>query len=922
MSVARLGRLRRLLGCLLLCWCLAPLGAATQQENGHQQDVSPERIAKLHDMLAQPGADGRDARETAVEQLLAMPSVAAHRELTRVLARNEDGDDLRLTILHALARHLVGIDASRFGGADAATRLQIVASYLSVTSRWWLDAGGPEPSREALRQAALPALQRIAVREVEQCLRSLLTQCDAVSKIALFGCLADLQHLYLSQLLADYLEDEDAAVRAAARRSLRLLTFHEKEFTTRAEFAQWFEQNGQVRYVDLAQRAARAASQRTDEVFALLDEARIARSRDVVKAHVSSVPGIDWAAIQKETLVPDPAFLQACLQVLQEALPTSPAVDDASPARQAFCRSLLDRWRATPVEDSGLRARLLEVAAYTARTDEADLAAEVQGLLISRLSSPDRAEQLASLRGLRRFPSDEARAAVVGRAQVAANKGASEIEFLQTAIATMASRTTPSWSAPLPTAPDKSEWLALIQTVCGKAELVDLRDAALDLAMTMDSRNERLPEVFDLLLSLMQDTGQSVALRNKCVIHLQPWKNPLRASAWVAALHRLLGDQDATLRVKAAQAIGQLVNVDDARERKDEWLTTSIDVLRRQLATEKNPRVFEFLVESMIQCGSEPQMPGKAIAAVNGALEALGSPVPEDQKPRQTKLLNALIQIASDPDAKNGIWLDACEQLLASGNPRPLRLLLDEKHSAVDMARDVSNPDPVVAGRARQAMQILIRTALLKPASEPWKARLPEAHNVKIAFTKLEPYPESQLDEPVHRVLRLEVELATEAYTQVLEKANAWLTNNDPAAAAPGGTPWTARQKDRVRLLAAEAQLGQRQPGLAVALLRQCDPNRQMDTRELDLVSRIAKALPPTEAAEALALLDRVRKATPADDPAFPARLMDWAMSRLGSGADARAEVWAAVEPHAALFMAQDCKKELREAFERLRDEH
>lgn len=901
---------------------LPPLPAAVQT-NGHPQDDLQKQIALLADKLGAPGADGRSDRETAVERLLVMSVAEAHAELHLVLARSEDPDALRMTILRALSQHLLGVEASHFGKADADRRRQIYTGYVGVMSRWWGGSPAPEPKLAALRHAARTALQRIPVRGLEHGTRTLLGSADVENKVAIFTCLADLQHLYLSQLLADHIEDPDENVRVAARAALRRLTFQDEEFVTRAQFATWFEQNVDVRYEDLAESAARAASQRIDDIRSQLDALRIARARDVVRACANASTGVDWATIQKETLVADSLLVRACLQSLREALAEGNPPGGAEPARQAFCRALVERWKLTPPDRFALRADLLEVAAYTARPTETELANEIRGHLLARLKSAHAGEQLASLRGLCRFPSDEARAAVVLHAQAAASQGDAGASRLRAAVVTLSARAS-GWSAPAPAAADKAPWLALIRSIFEDKRFADLHDMAFELALTEDTERQRVPEIHGLLLDLAQDVRQVPTLRSKCVIQLGNWKYTPGAAAWVAAQHRLVADAETSLRLRAARGLGSLAREDD--QRKPKWLEATIDVLRDRLAVEPDKNVLASLVESLIACGSEPQMPARAIAAINAALTTIGKPVPEPHLFRIDPMLGALTAIAGDADAGNGVWLDACEPLLAHGGMRPsLRLLLDEKHSAIGLAKEVVNADAAIAQRARRAMQVLIRTALQRPADQPWRstpALLAEANEVSTAFGLLDPIDGARLEEPVYRLLRLEVELATgRGLEKVVERATALLVSGQPNPAPGGAASWTPEQKDRVRAIAAEAQLALQKPGLAARLLVDRDSARPMTAGELVLAGKVGKALVATDAATAVALFDRVRRATPVDDPAFRVRLIDWATARVGQDPATQAQVWAEVRPHAALFEAADCPKELKSAFQGLRGE-
>lgn len=893
-----------------------------------QQDGTASDIEKLRDDLARPGADGREARETAVERLLAMPDAEAHRVLSQALARQEDPDALRMTILRALGRHLMQTDSMQFGGAPTAVRRQIFNYYLGTLSEWWRDGRPPVP--EPLQQQAREALIRVPVRELEASAR-LLLETDNVDGPALFDCIADLQNLYLGQVLARHVEDDDPKLRAAARGALRTLTFREADFETQAQFAQWFEKNADVRYVDLAERAARQGSERVAGVLKELEAARIARSRDVVRAYADAGPGINWEAIRRETLVSDHVLLEACLEALRDELADRMPLATSSP-RQLFCRALLDRWQQTPVTATARRSLLLEVAAYTVRPEEADLAGDIQAGLLAQLARDTVGEQLAALRGLRRFPSVSARSVIVSYARSAVDEGAAAMARIETALATLGSRAAPRWLAPAPADPDKDAWIDLIRAIWQRPDLARLRDQALALALspatvTADGSEIRVPEVFGMLLEFAQDTTQDSHFRSTCVIWLRSWDFPPGAEKRLKALHALLADPEPELRQQAARSLGKLVKSDPE---------STIAALRARLPVEPTGGVLDALAQAMVVCGSEPDMPEPAIGAIIGVLANLrkDGAIPAAHEFRVEPLLSALFQIASSDNAANGPWLAACEELLEFKKRQSLRHLLGKRHAAVDMATGVTSNDVSVANRSRRAMQILIRTALLKRPDQPWTGSpdlAAEANAVRIAFGALDDpkVPDSaRLDDPQHRLLRLEVALAGAHYREVVDRATALLADTNPNP-APGGAarkPFSAEQKDQIRVLAADGYLGLSDPAAAARMLAGLGTNRPLDSAQLAVFDRVGKALAKStangDAATAVHLFDQARKATPVEDPAFRERLMDWATTSVRVHPESRPAVWAEVQQHSAIFEAQDCPGHLRTKFAGLRGDN
>ena len=886
----------------------------------------PARLAEIEQLtgqLGQVGGDGKEAREGAIERLLAMPWPVAHRALQQILGRDEDRDGLRPALLAALQRHLFGVPSAQFGGAGTDPRREILTGYLGSLARFWAGASDAALPRGVDGPAARVVLQRIPARDLEAAARTLLAAADGLGKQALLRCLADCQQVYLAQLLAEYLEDSEAQVRGVAAAALGLLTFRDQPFTSHAEFADWFAAHRDARYVDLAEAAARDAELRTKRARQEQAQSRIEVAREFVRAHTSRKPGVDWEAIQVRTLVDDPAVLDACLELLQQSLANGLLPDDSVQARQVFCRALLQRLRTAPPDQVHRRALLLEVAAYTSRPEEAELQNEVTPLLFAALDANASEEQVAALRGLRRFPTVDTRGRVVRHALGLLGDPSSGRARLEVALATLSSRTAPRWLAPAASDADKTDWLELIRRICLAAEWLELREAALQLALTLDARDQRVTEVFGMLLDFAKDRNLDGKFRSACLIHLQGWRDQQAlADGWVSAMQQLLDDMEPEIRQLAAESLARLSEVVDPR--RSTWITSSIMALRHHLRSESNPRVLRALVDSLQTCGREPQMPEKAIGALNYVLGELGSPVPLEHQFRLEPLLTALATIAGDPRADRGQWLGACNNLEQFGKRQSLRLVL-QNQAAVDLAKDVGSTDPNLATPAYKAMYWLIRTALLKPPRESWTSSEElqrEARDVRVAFGVLDGLDEAQrLDEPKHRLLRLEVELACGKFQEVVQRSVAWLANPtpNPVAGSPPREPWTADQRERLRCLAAEGQLGLGKPDLAAKTLGERDAEHPLDVRAIDLQGRIAKALLPTDAATAVALLEQVWKSTLPEDAQFRSRLLDWAQARVRTDAAAKAATLAEVDRYAALFGAQDCPPELRDAFQQLR---
>ena len=874
-----------------------------------------EELTRLRGQLQQSGVDGRPQRDAAIEQLLALPGREAHFVLQAQLSRREDLDGLRASILAALQRHLLGVLANQFGGANADVRRQILVGYLGVLSPWWAEAAETKTDDlVALRPLARTALQRVPARDLDAAARVLLASGDATQRCCVLACLGDMQQTLFAATVAEWLEHAEEPVRLAAVASLQSITYADETIRTRAQFEVWQRAFGELRYVDLAERAARVGSRarQREELLAV----RVHAARDVVQALVVRTPGIDWAAVQARTIAPEPEVLEACLKLLLAALQGAVPPEEQPMARQAFCRALLQRYRqaAVPGAREGL---LLEVAACLARHDEVELANEVVVLLLQQLQAGELPQRLAALRALRRFPSAETRKRLVQSARALVAEGTAASEELTATLATMASRGLPRWSAPLPDDADKADWLALVFACC-RAELpADLREAALALAQSLDARERRVPEVFELLLGLVRDVRNDTKFRSACLIHLQSWRNePEQAPQWVRSLHALLVDATPELRVQAAASLSQLV--ESTHPLRGEWITATIQALRGQLAVEADAAVLRDLVECMQVLGREPQMPEKAIGALLHLVAELGDPVPTEQQFRLEPLLQALTTIAADARAERGQWVSACGPLLQHRKRQSLRLIL-QNHSAADAAKDIASQDATIANRARQAMQLLVDTALLKPERETWagsKDLVQEVRDVRAAFAVLDSLgAASSKDSFALRQLRLELDLAAGKFSEAAQRGTAWLVGGGAGAAR---LPMQPEQMDRLRVLVAEAQLGLGTPAVARDTLAGA-ATTEASAGRLELEANIARALADSELPVAVQMLERVVRATAVADPAFRTRLVDWLQLRLRMSPESRSEVAQEAARHAAAFASSDCPAELRAAFELLR---
>lgn len=888
----------------------APAVSSGEQD----QQGATDPLERLRAMLKRPGPDGRTDRERAVAQLLEMPRPEAHRALQDHLRLVDDPEQLRLSILDALARHLLGNQTAQFGGAAPDLRRQLLTGYLGACAPLWANApvveeGGAAPVRAAARRA----LQRVPARELDAAATTLMATLEPKDRAEVIRCLADMQQTLLARTIARQLEAPEAVVRAAAQKALDLLIYPDKTIRTEAEFAAWSLKHGDLAYVDLVQRSARLGPRAYQQLRDQMEQMRVDGAREFVAVHIERRTGIDWEAVQNRTTSDGPAVLDACLEALQAALSRAPAIDGTAAARHAFFRSLLDRLAQVPDSQQQdvqrRRALLLEVAAYLIRPEEAEVANEIRSLLLAELGVAAADGQIAALRGLRRFPSAEARQALVQRGRALFADLPGNYRQIQVILDTLSSITEPRWMAPGPDAADKLDWVALVDQSCRTAPDQELRDRGLLLAQTLDSSKRYVPEAFQVLRQLAEDVQLDTKFRSSCLIYLDAWRaDDELAPAWLAAMQGALADTAAGLRRQAAESLVRLREVNDTR--RAEWLPATLVALRERLLVEDDAAVLGALAGCAQELGREPGMAAPAIAALKHVLAAVGHPAPKEQEFRVAPLLPALAAVAAGSKIGSGQWVEACEPLLLHEKRKGLRQVL-QTQKAIELTKDVVASDAKVADAARLAMTYLIGAAVLVPSDTDWRSESnkEEARHVRMAFAALDQLDaEARLDAPNHRVLRVTVDLALGKGQEVVERISGWLAAPDPGDAG---------HCDRLRLIAAEAELSQKRPAEALAFMEARAPEAASEPSGLAVSMRIARALAASDAARAAAVFEKALRATSSEDPLYRARLLDWLRCSLRVP-ELKESALAEAEAHASMFEGAECPEKLRTEFAEL----
>ena len=917
-------QLARILAALAMAMCPATAQGAAPPGGSTVQGAITDDLQRLRSKLAQPGPEGLEAREAAIEQLLSTVDERAHAALIAKLSDPTDQDGLREAILQALVKRLVNPTDAVFGQRPetAQLRAQVVRGYVFSLVAFWLgevDEDGllaPAGAREFARACIV----RIPANELREILRGITNNAAGpmAMRVAALRTAGDSQNLQFGPFLAEFVESTELALQQAARTALRFLTFADAPFERGEQYQAWHRQNGYRRYLELAEEAARMGARRSRQFSEAMSNLRRDDSAQFVRSVTERRIGIDWQAVQKITLVDDPATLLLCLQQLLQTRAEIVPNEDGSVQRVAFVRGLLQRYHSLSVENGVLRGALLEVAAYLSRPTEVEFTAELAAELQLQIASPIVTLQLAALRGIRRFARPEARSAVVAVAAAALQAPDASAAVLAQALQTLSySKDTP-WRAPVEGAPDKQAWLQLVREVCGGSLSSEWRADGLAVALLLDRDGQRVPEVFDLLLDLARDRTKEPQFRTQCILRLKDWRDQeSRADVLVRELSFLLADDERDVRLCAAESLASLPEASEDRKRA--WQRSLVLVLRERLRTEANPAVLRAMVDCLVACGREPGSPEAVIGALHFVLDGLGLPVPKDQQSRSETMLSVLPTVAADPRSEPGQWIGACDMLLLHEQRRSLRHVL-ESHNAVLFAKDVTSPDATVAERARRVMRLILLAALQKPARESWNQSNEgkrEAEDVRAVFATLPPntlLPEN-LRDPIFRLLRLDVLVAGAKSQEALALAVTCLADVEPK----DHKPMEPEAMDQVRELAAEAALIEAKPDRAAEWLRQIDASRASLPRVLEISERTAQAFAEVSPAKALALLEQVLKATAPEDQAFRGRLVATWQATLSVRPESLPLVRLELDRYAALFQGPDCPESLKDTVAQLR---
>lgn len=808
--------------------------SAPQQTPATVQDAETAKaILERQGILARGGAGARQARETAVSDLLGMDVLKAHQVLQEWVGPGSDPNGVRKLVLSQLAAKLRSSIDPVF--ARGTNRDMIQRCYVPRLARHF---DGHPPANEALavlRGLARESLIALDATELGAALEPLLADKNPVTRALALRAAGQSRKPELAVRLARHLDDK--AVCEAAQVAVHNLTYERLQSLQAVE--QWWEENKHRTYLDLAEQAARNAVRRREDRLEELRTRHVATLVELVEVLATSVRDDRWKRLHTLVFASDPPGLTAaCLRRLAVVLGERNLTANGAQThdRTVFFDELGKRMDegAPPLE----YALQLEVASYLVAPGEVKQRAAQERRLLDALDHNSLPVRLAALRGLRRFFAPSTRVQVVAAAAAALRHD--DAGQLRVAVATLQS---PGWLAPNDTDKDRDAWVQTLRSIVARDALeVDLRvEAVKAMCLPCDAKGTRLEAVFSVLLQELARPTLTTKLRTNVMVRLPeliPAAPGLRrdtaASQYLDQLVKLQQDKDPNIRRDAARLmrVPDDLSNDQAKLLGDKlWQGAG-----ERLVTEVDSGVYSALLGALRNLAADEQH----VAAVNTRLRVALDALRDDEaaKPRVAQLVTALVQVAVNDKRSVIEWFKTCERLLA----RPLR---DRASVRTILAHHLERD----GGKRLQAepseelrykvWRLVIDTAVLREAPETWSdpRSLDEAKTVvracKAVFAS-ERFAKDRvvIDTVPVRLTYLRC-LAAAGEAVVLEsQAGTWLKAED--------TRLAGRDRDEARLLLAEGLRQQGQLAAAWKTAGGAGSPGELQKTKLQLTERIA----------------------------------------------------------------------------------
>ncbi len=880
------------------CWA----GGQNGQQNGQGEG---DEIAKLREALRQPGSEGRRGREMAVNQLLSMKDAAAHDLLCESLSRGGDEDGLSLFILTALGSRFGNSFDGVFGtkNTDAAGRAALIGQYvgaiLGPVEDWTKDGEG------RLRVHARHCLLALSTADRVPAFETILQGDDAPLRVQAIAAAARCRDLNLAQLLADFIEHPVLAEHV--RSALLGLTF--RNFTSKQEFADWFEKN-EWTYLDLLENANRSGQKALAAEQTARNRAQMELTLLLLDALVERDP-VDWERVREQLLKTDPpGILGSGLARLRDLLAAKEKTSGVAADRLKLLADLSKRLE-NP-SSATEHASLLEVSAYLVAPGETEQLALVHERLLAALGAKEgtHAEglKLAALRGLSRFPSAEgSRAAVLGVLQAA--HSARNLDTLKEALAVLHAK---NWAAPAAGVPERNLWVPQLSRILFDTDLDRAyRQEALRVLNLGDDQKKRVPEVFDALLLLVRKDGQDSVLRMAALSQLAGFTvgDEERADQYVAELAQRLSDPDTGVRGRAAKLIDALPASGNAAK-LETWQLQILNQVKPRLVVEPDENVLRELVASVKRLADKMGKPENAVVRVAIAVEEFAALPPEKRAEafRREALVDGLTVLASKQGVQPMLWVRAGEALHRLGDRQNLRRILARHKPSALKAPAV---DPEIVNRA---MLLVLHTAALAGPLD-WAKNAEEAGQALAAFDRLVA-AKALPAEPALSALRIEIHAGRGEHGKLLEVI--------AGLSADGGETLSLPMARRVAFLKAQSLLALAKPSEAAVALPGAFANGQTPSAVHELQEAIVRSLidkkDKKSYAQAVPLLESLVAKTPEDTALHLTRVLLLARAKFDADpVEGRADALKLLDAKRTLFDAKSVSEKAKQGYAALR---
>lgn len=702
----------------------APVATGGSDGQGAVRQQLPDELEQFRRALSQPGPEAEAGRVQAISALLIRTEPAAHEILQEAVLRGDDADRTSRAILANLVLAVPGLGHPVFGVTEQ--RAALLPGWIRTFARLFVvdqETPAPPPGATALQSAARDVVRGLQITERQALLQQVSQSPELGLRRAALRLAGSSRDTHLAPWIAERLEDPELV--EVAREALARLTFEPRGFTDRAAFDAWYERNSRLTYLELAERAALGLREDVERFQQEADAEVLEAVGRLVEALARATPP-SWGALQTEVFREQPVggtkvWLERLRDVLGPRVLGGAQLATVVPDRAPFATALATRLDAG--QFPGERPILLEVLAYVVPATPPEAAERVQARLCAGLVDPDVAVRVASLRGMRRFPSAAHRAAVLDcvHAELARDEVDEEV-----VVAGLECLLTSGWAAPSAGDADLGSWIRLVHAALVTAGLSDLaHERALDLAIRRPVDGSVVVGLFPVLRDLVADPSVDPGLRKQALPKLVVFAHPVvggedLSDEYVEAVLARFADSDPGLRRLACE---QLVTLPEDPGRVEEWSRSVLDAAARRYLVEDDARGAKALTDVVLARVGGP-VPTRDVAEVfvriAEQLVEVVDPATAESDVRRQAVVDGMRVLGADPSLERSAWARIGDGLATLRARDALRSLLGRQ----DAAAILDAPPAEIAGAVESILRLVLRCAALAP--EPFDPILPE----------------------------------------------------------------------------------------------------------------------------------------------------------------------------------------------------